>query len=74
MATIDLNLNYSQVLSIVKQLKPKERAKLVEEINYLDLEIPEEHKRITLERIEKSKLNPELLLDFETAIKRLKNL
>jgi hypothetical protein len=72
MATVDLNLNYSQVLSIVKQLKPQERAKLIDEINYLDFEIPEEHKKITLDRVEKSKKNPALLLDFEIAIKRLK--
>ena len=69
MATVDLNLNYNQVLSIVKQLKPKERAKLVDEINYLDMEIPEEHKRITLERVEKSRKNPELLLDWDEVTK-----
>ena len=69
MATVDLNLNYNQVLSIVKQLKPKERAKLVDEINYLDMEIPEEHKRITLERVEKSRKKPELLLDWDEVTK-----
>ena len=69
MATVDLNLNYNQVLSIVKQLKPKAMAKLIDEINYLNLEIPEEHQKITLDRIEKSNKNPELLLDWEDATK-----
>lgn len=33
------------------------------------MEIPEKHKRITLERVEKSRKNPELLLDWDKVTK-----
>lgn len=35
------------------------------EVSFEDLEIPEEHKAIVRERIRKSNVNPERLLDWE---------
>lgn len=43
---------------------------LVESMDFVDVEddfyIPEEHKKIVLERMKKSKENPERLLDWDT--------
>lgn len=71
MATIDLELNYKQVLSIVKQLKANDRKKLLSEISMSDLEIPLEVQKISLERAEKYKKNPEILLDWDEVSKTL---
>ena len=55
---LNVNLNFQQLLEVVKQLTPVEKAKLNEYIWNDDIEIPIEHQKLVLERIEKSKANP----------------
>lgn len=59
---INIPLSFKQVVDIVKQLSPSEKQQLSEvlwsEQNMDDLVIPEEHKQIVRERINKYKDNP----------------
>ncbi|MDR6968953.1 hypothetical protein J2X31_002979 [Flavobacterium arsenatis] len=73
METIKLNidLTFNQLLEAVKQLSPKDRLKINDAIWSDDMEVPIEHQKIVMERIEKSKLNPERLLDWDEVSKKL---
>lgn len=73
METIKLNIELSvnQLIVAVKQLSPKDRLKVNDAIWNEDMEIPVEHQRIVLERLEKSKENPERLLDWDEVSKIL---
>jgi hypothetical protein len=73
METIKLNIELSvnQLIEAVKQLSPKDRLKVNDAIWNEDMEIPVEHQRIVLERLEKSKENPERLLDWDEVSKIL---
>jgi Putative addiction module component len=68
---IDLNLDFNQVLDIVRQLSPVEKIQLNEFIWENDLEIPTEHKEIVLDRIEESRINPSVMLDWDEVSKTL---
>lgn len=72
-ANVKINLNFKQLTSIVKQLSPSEKMKLNEAIWDDKMEIPEEHKKIVLDRIKKSKQKPERMIKWENAIKILKS-
>jgi Putative addiction module component len=72
-AKVKINLNFKQLTSIVKQLSPSEKMKLNEAIWDDKMEIPEEHKKIVLDRIKKSKQKPERMIKWENAIKILKS-
>lgn len=73
METIKLNidLTFNQLLEAVKQLSPKDKLKINDAIWSDDMEIPIEHQKIVMERIEKSKLNPDRLLDWDEVSKKL---
>ena len=73
METIKLNIELSvnQLIEAVKQLSPKDRLKVNDAIWNEDMEIYVEHQRIVLERLEKSKENPERLLDWDEVSKIL---
>jgi len=60
---IDLSLN--QLLEAIKQLSPKDRLKVNDAIWNEETEIPIEHQRLVLSRLEKSKANPDRLLDWD---------
>ena len=73
METIKLNIDLSvnQLIEAVKQLSPKDRLKINDAIWNEEMEIPVEHQRIVLDRMEKSKTNPERLLDWDEVSKLL---
>lgn len=56
---------------MVKQLSPKEKLKLSDVIWDESMDIPTEHKEIVLDRIKKSKKNPERMLDWDKVSKKL---
>jgi len=69
MKTIKINVN--QLIEVVKLISPKDRLKLHDAIWDDDMIIPDEHQRIVLDRIAKSKTNPERLLDWDEVSKTL---
>lgn len=70
---LNVNLSFEQLLEVVKQLSPLEKAKLNEVIWNEDIDIPIEHQELVLDRIAKSKVNPSRMLDWDEASKRLKS-
>lgn len=69
---LNINLTFQQLVEVVKQLSPAEKLKLNDVIWEGDSDLPIEHQNIVLDRIQKSKENPERLLDWEEAAKTLK--
>lgn len=69
--SLKVNLNFQQLLEVVKQLSPSEKLKLNEAIWDNDSEIPLEHQQLVNDRIEKSKLNPSRMLDWDEVSKKL---
>ncbi|MFC6097661.1 addiction module protein [Flavobacterium qiangtangense] len=71
METIKLNINLTvnQLMEAVKQLSPKDKLKINDAIWSDDMEIPIEHQKIVMDRISKSKTNPERLLDWDEVSK-----
>ncbi|WP_347049478.1 addiction module protein [Flavobacterium olei] len=64
--SLKVDLDFKELLKVVKQLSPAEKLKLNDVIwKDNDFEIPEEHQRIVLSRIEKSKNSPERMLDWD---------
>ncbi|MBC7410450.1 MAG: addiction module protein [Arcicella sp.] len=68
---LNVNLNFQQLLEVVKQLSPTEKVKLNEFIWNENFDIPVEHQKIVLSRIKKSKDNPSRMLDWDDASKTL---
>jgi hypothetical protein len=62
-------LSFNQIVDAVHQLKSTELQKLSSVLRDLQTPIPIEHQRISIDRIEKSKLNPERLLDWDEVSK-----
>ena len=62
-------LTFTQVVDIVKQLSASEKLQLTEvlwtEQNMEDIVVPEEHKQIVMERIEKYEKNPGAYLSWD---------
>ena len=71
METIKLNINLTlnQLMEAVKQLSPKDKLKINDAIWSDEMEIPIEHQKIVMDRISKSKTNPERLLDWDEVSK-----
>ncbi|GAA6766920.1 hypothetical protein AAFH68_28670 [Flavobacterium sp. CGRL1] len=63
--SLKVDLDFKELLKVVKQLSPSEKLKLNDEIWKDDIEIPSEHQKIVLNRIEKSKTSPERMLDWD---------
>ena len=64
--SLKVDLDFKELLKVVKQLSPAEKLKLNDVIwKDSDFEIPEEHQKIVLSRIEKSKTSPERMLDWD---------
>ena len=66
---LNVPLNFMQVVDIVRQLSTTEKRQLSEvllnEQNMDDMVIPEEHKQIVLERIEKYENTPNSYLSWD---------
>jgi hypothetical protein len=69
--SLKVDLNFQQLLEVVKQLSPSEKLKLNEAIWDNDFEIPLEHQQLVNDRIEQSKLNPSRMLDWDEVSKKL---
>lgn len=69
---IKISLDFKQLTSIVRQLNPSEKLRLNEAIWDDDMEIPEEHKKLVLERIKKSRRDPSRMIPWDKAVKSLK--
>ncbi len=63
--------NLNEILEAIKQLSPKDRLKINDVIWNEETEIPIEHQKLVLNRITKSKKNPERLLIWEDVVKDL---
>ena len=66
---LNINLNVNQLVEAVKQLSPKDRLKINDAIWNDEIEIPIEHQKLVLDRMAKSKSNPERLLDWDEVSK-----
>ncbi len=69
---LQVNLNFQQLIEVVKRLSPDEKIKLNESIWDENMAVPEEHKNLVLDRVKKARKNPERLLDWDQASKTLK--
>jgi hypothetical protein len=69
---LNVSLDFQQLLEVVKQLSPLEKLKLNEFIWNDNIDIPIEHQKLVLDRIQKSKTNPSRMLDWDVASKTLK--
>lgn len=68
---LKVNLNFQQLLEMIKQLSPSEKLELNDFLWNDAMEIPVEHQKMVLERIQKSKVNPNNMLDWDEASKTL---
>ncbi|WP_310556078.1 hypothetical protein [Flavobacterium sp.] len=68
---LNINLNVNQLLEAVKQLSPKDKLKINDAIWNEEVEIPIEHQKLVLSRVEKARKNPERLLDWDLVSKNL---
>ena len=70
-ATINIKLNFKQIVEAVRQLSPSDKFKLNEIIWEDNIEIPKAHQELVLSRLEKGEQNPERLLDWDEVVKTL---
>lgn len=68
--SLKVDLDFQQLLDVVKQLSPSEKLKLNEAIWDNDGEIPLEHQQLVNDRIQKSKANPSRMLDWDEVSKK----
>jgi hypothetical protein len=62
---LNIKLDINQLLEAVKQLSPTDRLKINDAIWNDKIEIPIEHQKIVLDRVSKSQIDPNRLLDWE---------
>lgn len=70
---LNINLNFQQLLDVVKQLSSSEKLELNNFIWDNNIEIPIEHQNLINERKNKSIENPNRLLVWDEASKTLKS-
>ena len=68
---LNVNLNFQQLIEVVKQLSPSEKLKLNDVIWEEEMDIPTEHQKLVLDRVQKSKVDPSRMLDWDEAYKIL---
>ena len=71
MNSININLSFQQLAEVVRQLSPADKMKLNEVIWSENTAIPSEHQKLVLDRITQSKQKPEMMLDWDKALKTL---
>ena len=69
---VKIDLSFQQLTDIVKQLSPSEKLKLNDVIWDENMEVPDEHQKIVLGRVKKSRQNPGRMLDWNKAARTLK--
>lgn len=68
---VNIDLSFEKLADAVKKLSPKEKLLLNDILWSESMEIPTEHQALVLERIQKTKRNPNRLLDWDEAAKSL---
>jgi hypothetical protein len=71
MNSININLSFQQLAETVRQLSPADKIKLNEVIWSENTAIPAEHQKLVLDRMNKAKQKPEMMLDWNEALKTL---
>jgi len=70
---LNIPLNFNQVVDIVRQLSPKEKAKLKEVLeSEHEIDISEEHQNIVRQRMKSSKTDPSRLLKWDEVKHKIK--
>lgn len=69
---VNIDLSFQQLTDIVKQLSPSEKLRL-NDVIWDKMEIPEEHRKIVMDRIKKSKQDPSRKLDWNKASRSLRS-
>lgn len=69
---VKIDLSFQQLTDIVKQLSPSEKLKLSDVIWDEKMEVPEEHRKLVLQRIKKSRQSSERMIDWNKGSKMLK--
>ena len=69
---VKINLNIQQLVDVVKQLSPDEKLILNEAIWSEGMDIPQEHQKLVMDRIKNARENPDTMLDWDEASKKLK--
>lgn len=69
---VNINLSLQQLVDVVKQVSPAEKLILNEAIWSEGMEIPQEHQRLVMDRIKNARQNPDRMLDWDEASKKLK--
>ena len=70
--SVNIDLNFKDLVKIVKKLSPSEKQKLNDAIWEGDMQIPIEQQKLVLDRVAQSADNPERLLDWDECVKTLK--
>ena len=70
-ASINVQINFKQILEAVNQLSPAEKLELNELMWNESMPIPIEHQELVLDRLEKIKKDPKRLLDWDEVSKKL---
>ncbi len=70
---LNVNLNFQQLLDVVKQLSSSEKLELNDFIWDDNIEIPIEHQNLVNDRKNKSFENPNRMLDWDLVSKTLKS-
>ena len=70
--TINVNLNFQQLLDAIRQLSPTEKSQVNEALWEENMEIPLEHQNLVLGRVKSARQNPKRLLNWDEASKKLK--
>lgn len=69
---LNINLSIQQLVDVVKQLSPDEKLILNEAIWSEGIDIPQEHQDLVMDRIKKARRNPDRMLIWDAASKKLK--
>jgi hypothetical protein len=69
---LNINLSFQQLIDVVKQLSQDEKLKLNEALWNENMDIPQEHQKLVLDRVQKARQNPDRMLDWNKASKKLK--
>ena len=74
MENIQLNVNFNiqQLVAAIRLLSPKEKLQINEALWEENMEIPDEHQALVMERVKNARQNPDRLLDWDQASKKLK--
>ena len=70
--SLQTNLNFKQLLDVVKKLTPAEKMRLNEAIWDENMAIPEEHQTLVLKRMNNAKENPERMTNWDEASGKLR--